>query len=159
MRRVKMSEQEDNKPKEGENQGLSEEDYKKLNEDIEKTKNELTSEETKKKVEQAKEEERKKAQEEFEWKQKLAEQEKQNEELKKKLEETEKKSTQQLDALKKKVDDVIGTKMPPSQQQDPFASGPSKDVASMSDEQVDEIEESSAKAFFGGDYDRMLQDR
>lgn len=151
-----MSENEgkkEDKSKQEENT-LSQEDIDSMNKDIKEAKDSLVSKETDSKLEEAKKQAKEEAKKEMEVQKKLEEQEKTNKELQEKLEAKEKEAADKLSKLQSKVDDIIGTKQA-VQPADPFQSKESGkvDVKRMSDEEINALEENSARAFFGEDFD------
>lgn len=139
---------------------LNEEDIKKINDDIKKTQEELVSEQTKKVIETEKQKAREEVLKDVEAKKLVEEKEVENVALKKQLEEQEKKSAQQLDSIQKKVDDMVSSQST-SAGGNPFEgdnndTDSSKMVDNWSKEKVDGVEEASARAFFGDDFDERI---
>jgi len=144
---------ETSKPKE--DTPLNEDDIKKLNEDIKKTQDELVSKQTKEVIEQEKKKAKEEAIKEIEVKKLMEDKEKENQDLKQKLEEQEKKSAEQIGQIQKKVDDMVSSKNPTSGK-NPFDTDPNKTIDGVdkwSKEKIDNVEEASARAFFGVAYD------
>lgn len=134
-------------------EGLSEEEQKQIQKDIEETKNKLVSDETQKQVEEAKKAAKQEAQKEFELQKKLEELEKEKESLAQKLDESQKQSLAEIDALKSKVNEMVGRSRAMVRPDDPFEAPDKKptSVENISDEEVRAIEEQSAEEFFGPD--------
>lgn len=133
---------------------LTKEDLDQINKDIQDVKQSLVSKETQDAAEKAKKETEERIKQELELKNKLAEQEKANAEMKKKIEETEKLAADKLMTLQKKVDDLASSKAVLNRE-DPFrqVSNSNNEVARWDDAKVAAVEEESARAFFGSDYD------
>ena len=146
-----MSEQETQPPA-----VLSEEEVKQLQQDITAAKNNVVSEETQKIIEAEREKARKDALQEAEAKKAIEDKEREIAELKKAQEQKEKEAAQKYDALQSKVDELIASKAV-TQKDDPFTNNqPQVDVDKMSDDQVNKIEEESARLFLGEDYDSRV---
>ena len=133
---------------------LTEDEVKLLQKDIEDAKSKLISKETDEKIKKAKDEAKKEALAEVEKKKAEDDRERTIKELQEKLEKQEKDSTEKLTAIQKKVDDMVASKAVITKE-DPFKNDPnlSKQVDTWSDEKIKEIEENSAKTFFGDAYD------
>jgi predicted esterase YcpF (UPF0227 family) len=137
---------------EEEKKGLSKEELDELNNDLERAKAELVSKSTQDQIAKAKEEARKEAESEFKAKHEIEVRNKEIEELKKRLELKEKEAAERLDALKRKVDEMQESQAIVSTQ-DPFRAS-EKRADNLTDAQLDSVEERSAEAFFGPDYQR-----
>lgn len=137
---------------------VTKEELAQMNKDTEAALNKLGDKLQQDTIDKAKAEAKAEAQKEFELAQKLTEQERLNKELQAKLEAQQKTTAEQLAALQKKVDDSIGSKAVLNPK-NPFVHEQQKDTStlavidSMSSEQVNELEEASARAFFGDEYD------
>lgn len=144
------------------NQNLTQEELDQINKDIAAAREKLVSKETSSQIEKAKQEAKQEAQKEFETSQKLKELEEQRKALEEKLQNTEKQSSEQLEALKKKVDEMAESKRV-MQAKNPFADAANSagspnnpDPENMTDEEVNDIERASGRAFFGPEYDKPL---
>ncbi len=134
---------------------FTKEELDEINKDIASAKDSLVSKETQAVMEKAKEAGKEEAKQEIEAKQKIDDMAKANEELKTKLEEQEKKASEQLGKMEDKINNLVESKQVIASE-NPFESKPalSDKVDKMTNEQVDEFEENSARDFFGQDYDR-----
>jgi hypothetical protein len=129
-------------------------DMDSLSKDIEQASAMLVAKERDAVADKAREEGRKEAEREFQLNQQLEEQAKKMKELEEQLAKTRGTAEEQLSAIKTKVDEMASSKAVLSKA--PPMSGVSADVERLNDKQLDMIEVRSAKAFFGPDYDRML---
>ena len=129
---------------------LTKEDLKTIKDDLELAQKLLVSKETTKQIEDAKEEVKK----EIEEKTLTEKLEAEKKELADKLETKEKETAEQLEKLQTKVDEMISSKAG-IVAEDPFKTEPasSKKVDDWSEDKINEVEEDSAKLFFGVDYD------
>jgi len=147
---------EETKPEEKE--ALTEDDLLELKKETERLKASLIGDSTNELVSKTKEDTRAQVEKEMELKQKLEEQERANTELQAKLDKQKEESASKFDDLTGKLDSLIASKQVISKQ-DPFGSAPPEDskvaIENLSDEQVDSIEDNSAREFFGSDYDTM----
>jgi len=133
---------------------FTKEELEDINKDIATAKESLISKETEMKIEEMKKQAKNEAKQELEAQQKFEQQEKENQELKKQLEAREKEAATKLESLQKKVDEMIGSKAA-MQPIDPFKAPPpeTEKVDSWSDDKIEQVEEASARAFFGDDLD------
>lgn len=138
---------------------LTEEERAQIQKDMEDARKTLVSEDVESKIRQAKEEAKKEVEKELQMKAELEKAKAEAEELRKKNEEAQKQAATQLDALKKRVDEMTASRAPTSVV-DPFGN-PSRltdgshPIDSLNDAEIDKLEERSAREFFGEDYDRM----
>jgi hypothetical protein len=127
------------------------EEEKKILEEIQKAKASLVSKETEDKIAKAKQEERARVEQEIKEKQERESKEKELADLKAKLEQQERASADRLEALQKKVDELI-TSRAPIRQEDPFKnetrSKPGLDIDNMSEEELEKLEEELKRQFF-----------
>ena len=136
---------------------MSPEDKAAIEQDIADAKSKLISKEMQQQIEEAKKQTKEELMKELETKQKLEEQDKQIATLKAEKEKQEKEAADRLDKIQARVDDIISSKAS-IKRDDPFKDeGSNIDVDRMSDETVDDIEEKSARAFFGEEYEHMLR--
>lgn len=143
-------------------QTVSEDDYKKLQEEMSAAKQAMVSEEVQKKISEEREKAKNEALAEAEAKRKLEELEKQNRELQEKMEAQQRAAAEKLEQLTHKVNDMVGSKA--VVRQEPRATAQTDtdvpDVDKWSDDKVNAVEEESARAFFGHDaYEQMLKER
>jgi transketolase len=137
---------------------VTKEELAQLNKDTEQALNKLGDKLQQDTIAKAKVEAKAEAKQEFEIASKLAEQERVNKELQAKLEATQKATSEQLAALQKKVDESIGSRAVINPK-NPFVHEQQKDTSanhvidSLSEDQINEVEEASARAFFGEEYD------
>lgn len=134
-----------------ETQPLTQAELDNINKDIESAKQSLSTkstEEIEKKI-------RLQLEKEFLLKQQLQEKENKAKELEQKLQDQEKKSSETLNALKSKVDELASSKaVVPNTNPLQRASSETNIVDKMSPEQIEDIEQESARAFFGPTWDR-----
>jgi len=133
---------------------ISKEEMEAISRDIQSTKESLVTKESQDAEAKAKAAGKEEAQKEFELQQKLKEQEEANKKLQEELEKTKTETAEKLNIVQKKVDEMIGSKAS-VESKNPFetAVGLSKEVDNWSDDKVNEIENRSARKFFGADYD------
>ena len=136
---------------------LTKEDIDAINKDIEDAKSSLISKETDMKIEEMKKQAKEEAMKELEVQRKLEEQERMNKELQEKLNEKEKEASERLSRLQAKVDELASTKqaMKPA---DPFQvqEAGKINIKSLSEDDINDIETNSARAFFGEDLDERI---
>jgi DNA repair exonuclease SbcCD ATPase subunit len=138
-------------------QGLSAEDKAALDRDIAAAKASVSTKEQLKDIEAIKEQVRKEAEKEAAMKAELDAARKAQEELQKELEKTKREATERLDKIQAHVDQMASSRAVVGGG-DPFATpAPKIDIDSWSRDKVDRIEEASAAAFFGPDYDTMMR--
>lgn len=130
---------------------LSQEELSALKKDIESAKSVLSSKEAEDKLQKAKEEGRLEAEKELRLQQALETEKSKAIELEKKLKDKELESAKQLEALQKRVDDIVSSKGVISNSSVNTGGHP---VDKLTEEQVNRVEENSARAFFGPAYDR-----
>jgi TolA-binding protein len=144
-----------------ETKSITKEDVEQIEKDIQDAKSSLVSKEVDMKLEEMKTKAKEEALAEIEMQNKLREQEEQNRKLQEQLEAKEKEAAEKLNSLQQKVDEMVGSKAA-FQPVDPFKNEPHQstegvpDVKRMSDEQVDDIEMESARAFFGDELDERV---
>ena len=135
---------------------LSKEDLDAISKDIEEAQNKIkeTAKAEVSAIDRAKEEARKEVEKEFELKKQAEELARKNEELQKQLEETNKMTSEKLDQFKAKIDDLTASKAVVTNR-DPFQEEVAvpHQVDKWSDEKINQLEEESARKFFGDDYD------
>jgi uncharacterized protein YhaN len=133
---------------------LTEEEKNQINRDIDDARSKIVSRDVDAKIQQAKEEARREAEKELGMKQKLDELEKAKKELESKMETKEKEYAESFGKLKTKVDELVSSKAP-IQMENPFSApqAGAQAIDRMTDDQIEKIEDSSAREFFGPDYD------
>lgn len=133
---------------------LSKEEIKAIEDGISNAEKTLVSEETQSVIAKAKEEAKQEALKEVEVQKELEKRDKELQELKQKMQEQEKAASEQLQNLKKSVDDMKGSQAIVNAD-DPFTkqSSQGSSVDNWSEEKINDVEQDSARAFFGNDYD------
>jgi len=138
------------------NDEISEEEQKAIEADIAKARSSLVSKEMEERLERVKQEATAQATKEAEIKHQLEESQRKQKELEEQMRNKEAEYAKSFDALKSKVDEMTSSKAPVNIQ-DPFKQPTNgtnpNDVDSWDDEKVDQVEEESARAFFGDGYD------
>jgi len=135
---------------------LTPEDIAQMQKDIEDAKSRLVSKDTQAVIDKAKEEARNQTIQEIEAKRAQEEKDKLIAELQAKVAAQEKEAAERFEKLQKKLDDMSASKVVITPK-DPFESQtkPSDDIDKWSDEKIRQIEEASARKFFGEEYDRL----
>ncbi len=141
---------------------LSAEEQAKIQEDIKNAQKNLVSEATQQQIDNAKKLAREEALKEVETKKILEEKDKEIEKLKQEQVAKETKTAEILAKMQKQIDDSISSKAN-VQVNDPFDNNnqPSGSqgltIDSISDEQIDDMEERAAEQFFGDSYSKIKQ--
>lgn len=136
---------------------VSKEELEALQKDIEKAATSLSAKERDEVQKSAREEGKKEAEKEFQLQKQLEEAEKKRQELEQKLEKTQQSAAEELKKIQERVDEMAASKQVVPQPEDPFKK--SDEVDKWSDDKIREIEEKSAVAFFGADYETMMSQR
>ncbi len=132
---------------------LTEEEKQAIDKDLADARTKLVSQDTEDKIRKAKEEGAEAAKVEIEKQQEVDAIKKENADLKASVETKEKEAASNIEMLTKKVDDLVSSKAP-VEVKDPFAEeNREKTVNKLSDDEVNNIEERSAREFFGDGYD------
>jgi len=133
---------------------ITKEELTSIEKDIADAKAKLVSKDTQEAITKAKEEGKEQATKEAELQKKAEEAEKKTEELQKQLEEKEKLALEKLEKMESKINEMVSSKQIIAAQ-DPFNTdvAMTEKVDKMSDEEVNNLEERSARQFFGVDYD------
>jgi len=134
---------------------LSEDEVKQLNADIEKAKTEIGVM-SKEQLDAAKTEGKTEAEKEAQLNQKLADMEKAKTELENKLVEQEKKATEQIEKVQENLNKLVESKQVVAK--NPFETevALSAKVDKLTNDELTNIEEKSARDFFGADYDNRM---
>lgn len=142
---------------------ISKEELDQLNKDLASSANVIAQKMAQESIEKAKDEGRKEAQAEFELKQKLAEQEKLTKQLQEQIEAQKKAAQTEAESMKKKLEELTASKAT-IPIQNPFANSggaqptqASHIVDTWDDEKLDQVEQESARAFFGESYDQATK--
>lgn len=130
--------------------GFSEEELSQITNDIKKAREGLVSKEVEQKINQVKEEAKREVEKEFLMNDKIKQAEMEKAQLQAEMEKIQKQSAEELERLKSKVDELISSKAP-VKTDDPFKKHTDikNSIDFLSDEQVSDIEEASARAFWG----------
>lgn len=135
----------------------SQEELKQIEADIQKARDSIVSKETSALIAKAKEEAKKEAEKEFLTNSKIKELEDEKEKLRQEQVNKEREAATQLEALKKKVDELTSSKAPINFK-DPFRPAGSQQnnnqgqSLNLTEEQINNIEFESGKAFFGDEF-------